>query len=177
VASVCHVVLVTGAGRSAPLMSIVMVALVAACVRCSLSFWKSPSDRSATSMLVVAASMLIAHSVLAGFGHVHGVSKATTAIGTGETTPSAFLDVINFGASVLEIVVVLRLAFWLRSIHRKPVVADRCPDDAGNSCDQGDGLHSSLRTKPHALPYAELSGNTVDWKLSNTRQINNRGLN
>lgn len=121
-ATACHVVLVVGAGESTPLMSIVMVLLAAACARCSLAFWKSPSDRSATSMLVVTASMLIAHSVLVGFGHVHGAREATTTIGTGGTGSSAFLGIVIFTASVIELVVVVQLALWLRTIHRQPNV-------------------------------------------------------
>lgn len=112
--------LVAGGGESTPLMSVVMVLLVAACARCSVAFWKSPSDRSATSMLVVTSSMLIIHSVLLGFGHVHGVSEATRTIGTGGTMPPTVLGVVIVAASVMELVVVVQLAFWLRGIHRQP---------------------------------------------------------
>jgi hypothetical protein len=101
-------------------MSIVMVLLVAACVRCSLAFWKNPSDWSATSMLVVTSPMLIVHSVLLGFGHVHGASEATTVISIGGTMPSTFLGIVIFAASVIELVVVVQLAFWLRSIQPQP---------------------------------------------------------
>jgi hypothetical protein len=73
-------------------------------------------------MLIVTASMLISHSVLVGFGHVHGASEATT-IGTGGTTPSTFLSIVIVAASVIELVVVVQLAFWLRSIHRRPFAA------------------------------------------------------
>jgi hypothetical protein len=117
------VLLVAAAGESTPLMSIVMVLLMAACVRCSVAFWKSPSDRSATSMLVVASSMLIVHSVLPGFGHVHGASETATTIGTGGTTTPTFFGIVIVVASVIELVVVLQLAFWLRSVHRRPFPA------------------------------------------------------
>ena len=121
----CHLVLVAEGGDSTPLMSIVMVLLMAACARCSFRLWKSPSDRSATAMLVVTCSMLIAHYVLLGFGHVHGVPNASGASAasdltrTGDLTPVGHLDVFSFAASALELAVVVLLAFSLRKIHQR----------------------------------------------------------
>jgi hypothetical protein len=74
-------------------------------------------------MLVVTSSMLIVHSVLLGFGHVHGAGEATTTIGTGGTMPPTFLGIVIVAASVIELVVVVQLALWLRSLHRRVFAA------------------------------------------------------
>jgi hypothetical protein len=79
-------------------------------------------------MLVVTSFMLIAHSVLPGFGHVHGAGEATAAFGPGDTTLSAFLGIVLFLASVMELGVVIQLTFWLRSIHRRKFAGARRGD-------------------------------------------------
>jgi hypothetical protein len=114
----CHVVMVAGTGEPV-VMSIAMVALIAACCRCSLATWRQPTDASATSMLVVTALMLIAHSVLLGFGHTHGTNGSPIANGTsGALLSPAFSNALIFCVSAIEIVVVVQLASWLRRIHR-----------------------------------------------------------
>lgn len=113
----CHVLLVAWLG-SPGLMSIVMVALILACGRCSFALWRKPTEGSATSMLVVTVLMLIAHTVLVGFGHSHGLGNSPISSGTSGIIPPALSNILLFWASVVELVIVIQLAFWLRRVHK-----------------------------------------------------------
>jgi hypothetical protein len=106
---ICHLTVMLAGGGSRVIMSALMLLLIALCLRCSLSLWRHPTDKTATAMLMMMAVMMVAHPVLAiaSAGHGHGAVVA----GNFAPVASAIAFTVDFAVFAL-------LAAWLRRLHR-----------------------------------------------------------
>jgi Ni,Fe-hydrogenase I cytochrome b subunit len=107
--AICHLTVMLAGGGSHVIMSALMLLLIALCLRCSLSLWRHPTDKTATAMLVMMAVMMVAHPVLAfaSAGHGHGA-----------VVTSNFAPVASAIAFTVDVAVFALLATWLRRLHR-----------------------------------------------------------
>ncbi|WP_372447802.1 hypothetical protein [Pseudarthrobacter albicanus] len=109
--------------RHGPWLGVLMLAMVAVCVPCSLHIWRHPRASAVHKVMASALAMAVLHAFLllsaGSAGHSHGTS-ARAAAGSETSVAEASLAVI-----ALEIATALLAATLLARLRRRGVVAGR----------------------------------------------------